>query len=344
MFRKVIVAVALVCVGCVDSNVVDGRDAIVDVVDEPQSSACPFGGVKIDSGLDENSNGELEPTEVSDTRYVCNGADAKPPSRTIVADEPAGDNCSGGGVKVQNGLDNDRDGELSEAEVEETRYVCNGTDGADGEDGADGTNGANGTNGADGMDGVTYLTSVTGEPANGACGLEQGVRIDNGPDTNRNGTLDTSEVEATEYVCDGADGASSGTEVVTQYDGPRVVSNGNTVTLVSATLSVPGPGTIVAMGATDAFCSTAGGTDHDCDSSGQTPGHVRVVDTSTGGVTTGDGRSYFWLADDTTEAVHRSNVFTVGSAGTYTYYLRGVADFGEIGFWRNQLTLVYLAD
>jgi hypothetical protein len=75
-----------------------------------------------------------------------------------------------------------------------------------------------------------------------------------------------------------------------------------------------------------------------------TPGFVRIVDTANGAVNTGDGHGYFWLADDTTEAVQRSRVFTVSGAGTRTFYLRGQAQLGEMGFWRNQLTLVFLAD
>jgi hypothetical protein len=341
MLRRILVVSAILCASCVDSGGLDGRDAIVDVADEPESSACPFGGVKIESGLDEDGDGELARTEVDDTRYVCNGTDAKPPTRTRVSEEPAGDNCSAGGMRIETGLDNDRDGELGDAEVQSTEFVCNGTDGENGEDGQDGTDGTNGT---DGEDGVSYLTSVTAEPANGNCGAESGVRVDAGPDTNANGTLDGSEISSTEYVCDGEDGASGGTSVVSQYDDTKAISDGSVVTLVSASITASGPGTVVAIGSTDAFCTADGPSDHDCDTGGMTPGFVRIVDTANGAVNTGDGHGYFWLADDTTEAVQRSRVFTVSGAGTRTFYLRGQAQLGEMGFWRNQLTLVFLAD
>ncbi len=59
----------------------DGHDSLVVTSEEPAGANCPFGGTKIETGLDANDNGTLEPGEVNSaaTTYVCNFA----PSGTI---------------------------------------------------------------------------------------------------------------------------------------------------------------------------------------------------------------------------------------------------------------------
>ncbi len=54
----------------------DGKDSLVRTGDEPIGTNCPFGGTKIETGLDANDNGVLEDTEVNAaaTSYVCNTA------------------------------------------------------------------------------------------------------------------------------------------------------------------------------------------------------------------------------------------------------------------------------
>lgn len=42
----------------------------------PPLSVCPHGGTTIDVGVDTSGNGVLDPAEVTDTRYVCNGVPA----------------------------------------------------------------------------------------------------------------------------------------------------------------------------------------------------------------------------------------------------------------------------
>ncbi len=59
--------------------------------------------------------------------------------------EPAGANCSFGGIKIESGLDSDASGTLESGEVTQTQYICNGNDGEDGADGEDGTDGADGS-------------------------------------------------------------------------------------------------------------------------------------------------------------------------------------------------------
>ena len=51
-----------------------GKSSLVDTGIEPAGANCPFGGTKIETGLDANNNGVLDPSEVdaAATTYVCN--------------------------------------------------------------------------------------------------------------------------------------------------------------------------------------------------------------------------------------------------------------------------------
>ena len=81
----------------------------------------------------------------------------------------------------------------------------NGTDGQDGIDGANGTDGQDGIDGVNGTDGISAL-AVTNPELEGSNCINGGIRIDVGMDTNRNGTLDSDEIEETSYLCNGSDG------------------------------------------------------------------------------------------------------------------------------------------
>lgn len=61
----------------------------------------------------------------------------------LVPLEP-GDDCAEGGQLVQTGLDDNGDGVLSPAEVDDEQPICDGADGDDGSNGADGSPGADG--------------------------------------------------------------------------------------------------------------------------------------------------------------------------------------------------------
>src|SRR4051812_29865035 len=37
------------------------------------ASSCPNGGITVTTGVDANGNGALDPSEVANTQYVCNG-------------------------------------------------------------------------------------------------------------------------------------------------------------------------------------------------------------------------------------------------------------------------------
>jgi hypothetical protein len=103
----------------------------------PADATCPAGGVFITSGPDTNGNGQLDPSEVKNTKELCNGTNGVSTNGaqtlTKTTPLPVGDaNCPGGGSEIQLGLDNGAngstagDGILQDGEVQNTRYVCNG--------------------------------------------------------------------------------------------------------------------------------------------------------------------------------------------------------------------------
>jgi hypothetical protein len=49
------------------------RSSLIRTVPEPPGSNCPSGGVAIQTGLDEDGDGKLEDSEITETSYVCDG-------------------------------------------------------------------------------------------------------------------------------------------------------------------------------------------------------------------------------------------------------------------------------
>ncbi|GEM_PF-1084298 len=150
------------------------------LLQEPAGANCPAGGTQVQTGLDTNDDGLLEPGEVTQARYLCNGVDGADgvSSLTSVTTEPAGLNCPAGGQKVESGLDDSGDGVLDPAEVDSTSYVCNGEAG------------------------INSLVAIADEPAGANC-PSGGSLVQSGLDDNADGLLDPAEVDQSTYVCDG---------------------------------------------------------------------------------------------------------------------------------------------
>lgn len=106
----------------------EGLTSLMDISDEPAGSQCPAGGLRISTGIDRNENGKLDSSEITLTKFTCNGADGMS-TLVMTTTEPKSANCPNGGVKVQVGKDMNNDGQLSAAEVEQVQYVCDGADG-----------------------------------------------------------------------------------------------------------------------------------------------------------------------------------------------------------------------
>ena len=61
------------CHGATGATGAAGTTALVSTTPEPAGANCQYGGTRVDSGLDTNGNGTLDPSEITDTAYVCNG-------------------------------------------------------------------------------------------------------------------------------------------------------------------------------------------------------------------------------------------------------------------------------
>ncbi len=104
--------------------------------------------------------------------------------------------CLEGGKVIVVGQDENGNGTLDDDEVASTDAVCNGVPGAPGRDGRDGDRG---------LPGSTALIRTVDEPPGLNCS-EGGLRVEVGVDDNGDGALDRDEVDATGFVCSGAQG------------------------------------------------------------------------------------------------------------------------------------------
>ena len=192
----------VVCNGLDGIDGTDGYNSLVRVTVEAVGANCAAGGRKIETGLDLDRDGVLDAGEVTQTQYVCHGADGSDglSSLVTVTVEAAGANCATGGLRVQGGLDADADGVLDAGEVTQSQYVCDGADGL---------------NGLDGTDGLTSLVLQTVEAAGVNC-VDGGTKLQSGLDLDADGVLDVGEVLQTQYVCHGGDGSNGLTALVRQ--------------------------------------------------------------------------------------------------------------------------------
>lgn len=103
-----------------------GAPSLVATSNEAPGANCAAGGTKIEAGPDEDSDGVLDPEEVTSTSFVCDGGGGHD-SLVTTTEEPAGANCPFGGTKIETGLDVDDDGTLDPEEVNaaSTSFVCN---------------------------------------------------------------------------------------------------------------------------------------------------------------------------------------------------------------------------
>jgi hypothetical protein len=102
-----------------------GASSLIRLNTEPAGTNCPEGGQRIDTGVDDDGDGTLDPGEVDSTSYVCTGADGVK-SLVTVTPEPEGANCASGGQRIDVGIDDDGDSVLDAAEIDQTAYVCDG--------------------------------------------------------------------------------------------------------------------------------------------------------------------------------------------------------------------------
>jgi hypothetical protein len=175
--------ITLFLISCQGEEGPAGFNGLIRMTTESQGANCEGGGVKLDSGADTDRDGVLSDDEVTSTAYLCNGINGNNTLANVINELP-GVNCEGGGIKLDSGVDTDRDGVLDSDEVTSTAYLCNGIN-------------SNNT-----------LTKVINELSGANC-ENGGLRIATGIDDNRNGNLDDSEITSTSYVCNGINGNTS---------------------------------------------------------------------------------------------------------------------------------------
>ncbi|WP_421765299.1 DUF7151 family protein [Ekhidna sp.] len=178
------------------TNGSDGLNSLIRTTTEEPGVNCTSGGIQIEIGLDNNSNGILDAGEVIGSPvYTCNGADGTngvdgTNGRDVFVISESDRSCTNGGVKLTFGYDNNNDGDLEDAgdEILTSHTVCNGNDGADG---------SNGKN---------SIIRITAEDPGLNC-TNGGTLVQVGIDDNENNNLeDPAEVDASFYVCNGEDG------------------------------------------------------------------------------------------------------------------------------------------
>jgi hypothetical protein len=92
-----------------------------------------------------------------------------------IIEEPAGVNCPNGGQKIESGIDQNGDAQLSTDEVKQSKYVCSGKN---------------------------SLLNVMTEPSGTMC-ANGGLKIETGVDLNGDNLLSLNEIIQTKYVCNG---------------------------------------------------------------------------------------------------------------------------------------------
>lgn len=106
---------------------IPGTNYLLEILEEPIGENCINGGSKIVSGIDANSNGEIDGNEIENTFFICNGKDGLN-TLTDIIEEPPGENCRTGGYMIISGLDLNRDSILNVNEIQNLEYLCNGED------------------------------------------------------------------------------------------------------------------------------------------------------------------------------------------------------------------------
>lgn len=156
----------------------DGKNSLIRVTDD--SRVCTYGGYEFEVGLDQNENNLLDSIEVQSREYVCDGIDGLNSLVTVVDDHSV---CPYGGSLFKVGLDQNHNDVLENGEVEGQTVICDGYDG---------------------YDSLIELSDVGSD----LCPYG-GVYLEVGLDTDEDGYLDPTEIEAESYLCDGYDGYNS---------------------------------------------------------------------------------------------------------------------------------------
>ena len=110
---------------------IDGSNALIATSNEPAGANCANGGVKIEAGVDDNGNGQLESNEVDSTQYICDGGSTVNTMLTTVIEALSTTEWAHiGGSEISHGLDNGdgggtaANGQLESGEVDYSTSFC----------------------------------------------------------------------------------------------------------------------------------------------------------------------------------------------------------------------------
>ena len=134
-------------------------------------------------------------------------------------------------------------------------------------------------------------------------------------------------------------GANPAVNVWTSPSPAPSSTGGVTVTVQSASITVPGPGRIIAIGSVDCYCNAG------CNTPGDFVNAFWTLSTSPSATSSSGNYAYMLVNYETTNSSTRTAVFNVTAAGTTNIYLRGSGGggaAGEIGFYRGQITLMFI--
>jgi len=215
--------------GAVGPQGPSGLISLINQIPVAEDEFCPTGGTIIQSGVDTNGNGVLDPNEVTQATEVCNGAVG--PQGPQGPQGPAGDAGATGPQGPQGGSTYILNAALQSGDPNcpfggtsftayyvdglgdppypgNTTYACNGAPGEAGADGVNGEAGATGATGEAGANGssafVQTATLSVGDPncAYGGVSFSACVQDAQG---------DPPACSAPSYVCNGAPGATGAT-------------------------------------------------------------------------------------------------------------------------------------
>ncbi len=181
--------------------------------------ACPEGGLEIAIGYDIDGDGLLDTEERIEIEYLCkvpapipqdgqdghDGHDGKATLFVSLPEDP-GEHCEYGGIVLIWGVDENEDGELtvSEYSADQRAYVCNGNPGL-----------------------PTLITLSPMDPS-AECQFG-GIIVRTGMDDNKDGVMQSSEIDNTEYICHGGDGMNALVAQETEPPGANCTNGGTAI-------------------------------------------------------------------------------------------------------------------
>ncbi|MBI4083414.1 MAG: cadherin-like domain-containing protein [Candidatus Lambdaproteobacteria bacterium] len=197
-----------------DTGTTPQTSLVIATVEDPNPAivtdgvgGCKYGGWKITAGLDTDSDGALDPSEVTNTAYACNGATGDAGAsgyaslvRAVAVTSP----CIGN--RIEWGLDNGDGGGIAgnstfeAGEVDGSTVVC------------DGATGPTGGSGAPGYASLVRAVAVT-SPCVGNR-IEWGLDNGDGGGIAGNNTFEAGEVDGSTVVCNGTAGSAGLNAVV----------------------------------------------------------------------------------------------------------------------------------